>query len=141
MKFICDAPGGKAWFRLETESEAAIESALMHHAVEKYFRQETERATKSYRPTSKIFVEQEIGLKAHLERQMALFLTLRDREGKGLATAMLPPGGRDDKACKIIIVGPNNSDPYGEHSDAVRALEQKYGITLDRARCFPYHRG
>lgn len=113
----------------------------MHHAVEKYFRQETERATKSYRPTSKIFVEQEIGLKAHLERQMALFLTLRDREGNGLATAMLPPGGRDDKACKIIIVGPNNSDPYGEHSDAVRALEQKFGITLDRARCFPYHRG
>jgi hypothetical protein len=66
IKFICDAPGGKAWFRLETESEAAMESTLMHHAVEKYFRQEKERATRSNRPTSRIFVEQEIGLKAHL---------------------------------------------------------------------------
>lgn len=43
-----------------------MESTLMHHAVEKYFRQEKERATRSNRPTSRIFVEQEIGLKAHL---------------------------------------------------------------------------
>ena len=140
MKFICDAPGGKAWFRLETESEAATESALMHHAVEKYYLQEKERAAQSYRPTSKIFVEQEIGLKAHLERKMAMFLTLRDAEGVGLATAMLPPGGREDLAFKMIIVGPKNSDPYREHGDAICALGQKFGITLERARCFPYHR-
>ena len=140
MKFVCDAPGGKAWFRLETDSEAAAESMLMHHAVEKYFRQEKERAIQSYHPTSKVFVEQEIGLKAHLERKMAMFLTLRDAEGAGLATAMLPPGGRDDLSFKMIIVGPKNSDPYAGHGDAIRALGQKFGLTLERSRCFPYHR-
>jgi len=140
MKFVCDAPGGKAWFRLETDSEAAAESMLMHHAVEKYFRQEKERAMQSYHPTSKVFVEQEIGLKAHLERRMAMFLTLRDAEGVGLATAMLPPGGRDDLSFKMIIVGPNNSDPYPDHGDAIRALGRKFGIALERSRCFPYHR-
>jgi hypothetical protein len=33
------------------------------------------------------------------------------REGNGLATAMLPPGGRDDPGFKIIVVGKRNSDP------------------------------
>jgi len=140
MKFVCDAPGGKAWFRLETGSEAAAESMLMHHAVEKYFRQEKERATQSYHPTSRVFVEQEIGLKAHRESTMEMFLKLRDAEGVGLATAMLPPGGRDGLSFKIIIVGPSNSDPYPDHGDAIRALGQKFGITLERSRCFPYHR-
>ena len=34
MQFVCDAPGQKAWFRIETEAEAARESELMRHAVE-----------------------------------------------------------------------------------------------------------
>jgi hypothetical protein len=36
MQYICDAPP-KTWFRLETEAEAAAESKVMEHAVEKYF--------------------------------------------------------------------------------------------------------
>ncbi len=35
MRFVCDAAGGKTWFRIETEAEAAQESELMRHAVEK----------------------------------------------------------------------------------------------------------
>ena len=77
----------------------------MHHAVEKYFRKEHERAAQSFRPLSKVNFEQEIGLKAHVQREMPLFLTLRDDDGTPLATAMLPPGGRDDRSFRPIIVG------------------------------------
>lgn len=140
MKYICDAPGGRTWFRIETEAEAAAEFDEMQHAVEKYFRKEWERATRSYQPTSSIFIEQEIGLKAHLQREMPLFLTLRDDEGHALVTSMLPPGGRDDPGFRPIIVGPRNADPYANHADAIRALGQKFRIVLDRARCFPYRR-
>jgi hypothetical protein len=45
MKFICDAPGGKSWFRIETAAEAAAESLAMRHAVEKFFLAEEEKAT------------------------------------------------------------------------------------------------
>src|SRR3954452_14052155 len=41
MRFVCDAPHGQAWFQIETEAEAALESDLMNHAVEKHFRQAT----------------------------------------------------------------------------------------------------
>ena len=140
MKYICDAPAGRTWFRIETDAEAATESDEMQHAVEKYFRKEMERATRSYQPTSTIFIEQEIGLKAHLQREMPLFLTLRDDEGKALVTAMLPPGGRDDPGFRPIIVGARNGDPYAQHADAIRALGQHFHIVLDRARCFPYRR-
>src|SRR3954467_14845604 len=91
MKYLCDAPGGRTWFRIETEAEAIAESEMMQHAVEKYFRQEKERATRGYRPATGVRFEQEIGLKSFLERAMPVFLTLRDDEGRGLATAMLPP--------------------------------------------------
>jgi hypothetical protein len=141
MRYVCDAPNGKAWFRLETEVEAMVESAGMQHAVEKFFLQEKEKATRSFAPASKIFIEQEIGLKAHVQRTMPLFLTLRDGEGNALATAMLPPGGREDRSFRPIIVGAANSDPYPEHGDAIRALAQHYGIDLERARCYPYRRG
>jgi hypothetical protein len=50
MKYICDAPGGKTWFRIETLAEAASESDLMRHAVEKFFRKEEEKATQSFQP-------------------------------------------------------------------------------------------
>ena len=29
MRYVCDAPSGKTWFQIETEAEAALESALM----------------------------------------------------------------------------------------------------------------
>ena len=138
MKFICDAPDRKTWFRIETEAEAEKESALMDHAVAKYFQRGRETATESYKPTSTVSFEQKIGLQAHIQRTMPLFLTLRDAEGDGLVTAMLPPGGRDDPAFRIIIVGPSNADPYPDHQAAIDALGAHFGLTLDRARCYPY---
>jgi hypothetical protein len=53
---------------------------------------------------------------------------------------MLPPGGRDDRTFRPIIVGMANADPYVEHADAIRALGQHFGIALERARCYPYRR-
>ena len=140
MRYICDAPGDKTWFGIETESEAATESDVMQHAVEKYFRKEKERATQTYQPTSAIYIEQEIGLKAHLQREMPFFLTLRSGDGTPLVTAMLPPRGRENPGFRPIIVGPRNNDPYADHADAIRALAQHFRIVLDRARCFPYRR-
>jgi hypothetical protein len=140
MRYVCDAPGGRTWFRIETEAEAVSESDTMRHAVEKYFRKEQDRAAQSFRPVSKVYFEQEIGLKAHIQREMPLFLTLRDDSGETRATAMRPPNGREDRSVRPIIVGPGNADPYPEQGDAVRALAQHYGITLERARCYPYRR-
>jgi hypothetical protein len=140
MRYVCDAPGDRTWFRIESESEAVAESDLMRHAVEKYFRKEHEKAAQTFQPLSKVNFEQEIGLKAHIQREMPLFLTLRDDEGNPLATAMLPPGGRDDRSFRPIIVGPGNADPYPEEGEAIRVLAQHFGITLERARCYPYRR-
>ena len=140
MKYVCDAPGGNTWFRIETEAEAASESDGMRHAVEKFFRKEQEKAIQSFQPPSKVYFEQEIGLKAHVQREMPLFLTLRDGEGNPLVTAMLPPSGLDDKSFRPIIVGIANADPYVEHADAIRALGQHFSLTLERGRCYPYRR-
>ncbi|MDA1101263.1 MAG: hypothetical protein O2967_20030 [Proteobacteria bacterium] len=140
MKYVCDGPGGTTWFRIETEVEAGQESSLMQHAVEKHFRREMAKAAAAYKPTSTVFIEQNIGLAAHLQRAMPLFLTLRDGAGHGLATAMLPPGGGADKNFKIVIVGPENSDPYPDHVDGIKALGRHFGLTLEREHCFPYAR-
>ena len=140
MRYVCDAPGGKTWFRIETEAEAVAESEIMRHAVEKYFRKEQDKAAQSFRPLSNVHFEQQIGLKAHIQREMPLFLTLRDDDGQPLATAMLAPGGREDRGFRPIIVGPGNADPYPEEGEAIRALAQHYGVTLERSRCYPYRR-
>ena len=140
MKFICDAADKKTWFRIETEVEAEQESKLMDHAVKKHFLIEQEKAASTYKPTSSIFIEQNIGLNAHIQREMAIFLTLRDAEGGGLATAMLPPGGKDDPDFRIVIVGAGNRDPYPDHAAAIRSLGAHFGLALDRERCFPYGR-
>jgi hypothetical protein len=141
MQYVCDA-SPNTWFRIETESEAALESRDMSHAVEKYFRQAYEHAVSTYvPPKSARYVEQNIGLKAHVQNVMPRFLTLRDGEGKALVTAMLPPAGLDERAFKPIVVGFENSDPYSEYGDAIAALGQYFSLTLDRARCYPYHRG
>lgn len=138
MQHVCDAPGAKAWFRIETEGEAALESDAMGHAVEKHFRHAWEAAANSYQATSSPFIERNIGLKAHVQRVMPLFLTLRDAEGRALVTAMLPPDGQDDPDFRIIIVGPENRDPYPEHEEAICALGEHFGLILDRADCYPY---
>ena len=93
MQFVCEAPP-KTWFRIETEGEATLESRAMNHAVEKYFKQAYEQAAKTYvPPKTRSYIEQNIGLKAHIQRAMPRFLTLRDGEGNALVTAMLPPDG------------------------------------------------
>lgn len=140
MQFVCDAPGQTSWFRIETEGEAVFESQLMGHAVEKHFRRAWDAATATYRSTASSVIEQNIGLKSHVQRTMPVFLTLRDAEGAGLATAMLPPAGFHDPSAKIIIVGPQNRDPYLTHGEAIRKLGEHFGLTLDRSRCYPYAR-
>lgn len=77
MQYVCDAPKGKTWFRIETEGEAVHESRLMSHTVEKYFRREREKAVQSWRPERPNAIERDIGLEAHVQREMPLFLTLR----------------------------------------------------------------
>ena len=140
MKFVCDAPGGKTWFRIETEAEADAESELMRHAVAKFFRRERERALAAWTPpASAPAIERDIGLKDYIARSMPKFLTLRDEMGAGLATAMLAP---DAKAAgplfRTIIVGPSNSDPYEEHADAISALGRALSESLLREDCYPY---
>ena len=140
MKYICDAPGRKTWFRIETEYEAEQESALMGHAVEKHFRREREAAIRTFKPASSLYIEQNIGLEAHVQESMPLFLTLRDSDGNAHVTAMLPPRGHDDPTFRMIIVGPHNGDPYPEHEEAILALADQFGLALDRDQCFPYAR-
>ncbi len=143
MRFVCDAAGGKTWFRIETEAEAAQESELMRHAVEKHFRRAQEQASQAYRPVPGPFIEQDIGRAAHVRRTMPVFLTLRDGDGTPLATAMLPPQqpvGRDTLAVCPMVVGPRNGDPFPEHGDAIRTLGTHFGVALARSRCYPYGR-
>ena len=139
MKFVCDAPGKRTWFRIETEHEAEAEAQLMRHAVDKYFLRELERARESYRaPAGAAVSERDIGLKAHIARSMPLFLTLRADDGEGLATAMLPPEGHNQAAFRIIIVGPDNADPYATQAESITALGAHFQIELPREECFPY---
>jgi len=140
MEYICDAPGDKTWFRLVNEGEAALESDLMRHAVEKYFRREWDKAAESFHPLTNVFIEQDIGKQDHILREMPMFLTLRDQDGTPLVTAMLPPGGRHNRSFGCIIVGSANSDPYRQHADSIEALAQHFDIPLDRAHCYPYRR-
>jgi hypothetical protein len=137
MQYICDAPGKTTWFRIETLAEAALESDLMKHAVEKHFQAAREQAIATYAPHPGRFIEQDIGLESHVRRVMPIFLTLRDEEGNGLATAMLPSNSRDLKF-RRIIVGRENSDPYPQHGAAILSLGKHFGLTLERASCYPY---
>ena len=140
MQYVCDAPKGKTWFRIETEGEAAHEVAPdAPHSREIFLPRAGEgspilasgaaqRDRARHRPRGPCTAE------------MPLFLTLRDREGNALATAMLPPGGKDRGGFRIIIVAASNADPYPEQDAAIAALGAHFGLTLDRHRCFPYGR-
>lgn len=139
MRYVCDAGNGKTWFRFESEAEAEAEAALMRHSVDKYFRRHEAAARESYRaPAGVPAFEQAIGLKDHVARSMPLFLTLRADDGEGLATAMLPPEGRNQANFRIVIVGPENGDPYVVHDKAIEALSRHFGLELKRDDCFPY---
>ena len=91
MEYVCDAPGDRTWFRLMHEGEAALESEVMRHAVEKYFRREWAKAAESYKPLTSVYIEQDIGKGSHILREMPLFLTLRNDEGAPLVTARRTP--------------------------------------------------
>src|SRR5690606_33089917 len=139
MQYVCDALNGRTWFRLETEAEAEAEAAHMRHAVDKYFRRAEAAARESYRaPPGAPTFEQGIGLKDHIARATPLFLTLRADDGEALATAMLPPQGRNQAGFRTIIVGPENAYPYPAHGDAIAALARHFGVELKREECFPY---
>ena len=140
MQYVCDA-GPLTWFRFETLGEAIQESAAMNHAVERFFRDAHDKATQAYvPPKSMAAFEQKIGLKAHIQKSMPLFLTLRDKDGTALATAMLPPSGLDAKGFRPVIVGPANADPFPAHAEAIKNLAAHYKLTLDPLRCYPYRR-
>lgn len=138
MEYVCDAPKNRTWFRLMAEGEAVAESDAMHHAVEKHYRRERERAMASYQPTTTVYIEQDIGKEAYIQRTIPIFLTLRDEDGAALVTAMLPPKTQPEGTC--IVVGRGNADPYPDHGDAIEALGRHFSMTLDRHRCFPYRR-
>jgi hypothetical protein len=139
MRYVCDAPGGATWFRIETEAEAEAEAALMRHAVDKYFRRYEAAARESYRaPKGGASFEQEIGLKDHIAKAMPMFVTLRADDGAGLATAMLPPQGREQAGFRIVIVAPENGDPYIAHERAIEALARHVHLNLPREACYPY---
>lgn len=140
MQYVCDAPPF-TWFRIETEAEAAQESQVMNHAVEKYFSRAYREAADSFQPPRSAAVfEQNIGLKSHIQRVMPMFLTLRDNEGNALVTAMLPPAGLTEEDMRPIIVGFENSDPYLEYEDAIDMLADHLQLNLPRGLCFPYAR-
>lgn len=140
MQYVCDA-GELTWFRFETEGEAALESKAMDHAVEKYFQKAWGEAVSSYTPPAHApAMEQNIGLKEHIARVMPRFLTLRNRDGTALVTAMLPAVGEDEFSMRPVIVGHGNSDPYVEYDEAIEALAKHVDMELDRRECFPYGR-
>jgi hypothetical protein len=140
MQYVCDAPNGKAWFRIETEGEAVLESRLSH-TVEKYFRREREKAVQSWRPERPNAIERDIGLEAHVQREMSLFLTLRDSEGNALATAMLPAGGKDRSGFRIVIVAASNADPYPQQEAAVAVLGAHFGSHTQSRPLLPLRHG
>jgi hypothetical protein len=146
MRYVCDAPERKTWFRIETEAEAARESQAMRHAVEKHFRQAEARAQATWHPGDRPFIERDIGRAAHVRRTMPRFLTLRDPEGAPLVTAMLPPEGDEgedglrEDGFRAIVVGPDNADPYVGEGAAIRALAEHLHVPLERTRCYPYRR-
>jgi hypothetical protein len=84
MQFVWDAPDRKTSFQIETEAEAALESALMCHAVEKHFRQTRDEAARTNAPPTGSYIEQDIGLKAHIQRDMPVFLLRPSGSGPSL---------------------------------------------------------
>jgi hypothetical protein len=130
MQYVCDAPGRKTWFRIESEDEAALESDVMRNMVEAQYRNERQVAAEAYKPAPRLrYIERDIALKAHLQRTMPIFLTLRDSEGTPLANAVLPPSGREQEQ-QSTVTGPGNADPFPAQGDAIRALEKHFGVAF-----------
>jgi len=108
-----------------------LESEVMKVRIDTEFRNERDRATRSYRPHPRLqSIERDIGLNAHVLRVMPIFLTLRDREGTALANAVLPPEDKSRGVDHSVVVGPDYANPFASQSDAIKALEQHYDISL-----------
>ena len=140
MKYICDAPDGKTWFRLETEIDAEQESSLMDHCVVERFRRERARAIQNCRRQSTMSVGQDVGLERQVRVKMPIFLTLRDRAGAALVTAVLAHGTYEEPGAAFLIVGKGNSDPYPDHSAAIeastgRAASRSLEVALTGSPC------
>jgi len=133
MQYVCEAPGRKVWFRIESSAEAALESAVMKNAIEFQYENAHRAAIQTYQPSSRLhFVERDIGLKSHIARTMPMFLTLRDGEGKHLVNAVLPPCGREDDTFACRIVGPGGMDALTAEADAVEVLEKHFGLSVHK---------
>ena len=96
MQYICDAPGQKSWFQIETEGEAARKSDAMSHAVEKHFRQAHEAAVKPISQAQHLHRAEHRPCGSCAARHAGVPDLARCR-GHALATAMLPPGGRESQ--------------------------------------------
>ena len=132
MQYVCDAPGRKTWFRIETEGEAIQEAEAMHHSLDYRFRHERSAAIASYAPSPELRpIERNIGLDAHVARTMPMFLTLRDADGTPLATVLLPQS-RDCGGTAPSVVGPDYSDASAAQADAIAVLEKHLGAVLRR---------
>lgn len=139
MQYVCDAPGRKTWFRIETDGEATLESEAMQHGVDNHFRNSQAHAAASYRPDRNLRpIERDIGLKAHIAHRMPMFLTLREHDGTALATAILPPDAKPDPDFEPMIVGPQYSDPKSSQGEAIAALEKHFGLKLGTAGHNPF---
>ena len=139
MEYVCDAPGKKTWFRIETEGEATMEAEAMRHAVDNHFRHARLQAIAAYRPAATLrLIERDIALGAHVKRAMPQFLTLRDRDGTALATAMLPPAGKDADAYAPTVFGPNRGDAFATEGEAIAALEKHSGVKLQRGTSYAH---
>ena len=85
-----------------------------------------------------MFLEQEIGLKDHVQRGgLPLFLTLRDEDGVGLVTAMVPPEGREERGFRCHPGRPRRPNPRRRASPMLR-WASRLGVALTPARCYPY---
>lgn len=133
MQFICEAPGQKTWFRIETEGEAVDDAEAMRHAMDYRFRHERQLAIRSYNPNTDARTA-ENGLGAHLRRTMPIFLTLRGSDGLPLATAIVPQIAGYYAA---NVVGPSYTDAYAREQDAIAALEAHLGRSLRRESYSP----
>lgn len=118
MKAIITA-AGLTWAELETEGDAREESDLARHAVFLYFMNDRKR-------------ENEGGAGAR-------YFSLREG-GRSLVTVRIPnnqenrkPGGHDG----MIVVGPQNLDPFPDRHLEILALSEALDIDLP-ADCYPY---
>jgi len=135
MRYICDAPGNKTWFCIETEGEAADESDTMQHAVEKYFRKE-KRARDPDLPADldRLHRTGDRPQGASPARDAAVPDAARRRRDP-LVTAMLPAARRDESGLPADSSSARaNTDPYTDNADAIRVLAQHFRIVLDPVR-------